>query len=128
MYATFLNIIPTCFNVLKVRFINFRSACSIAENYCLAAGAGTTDSATSPITWKLLIHLIVVFIYDAIITTADEIRCFWGRKLTGAAVLFWLNKYVGMFFFVWSLAGFFSMSDKVRVERSRFTIQTADCL
>ncbi|TBU54956.1 hypothetical protein BD310DRAFT_1031474 [Dichomitus squalens] len=46
---------------------------SITANYCWIAGS-------------------VVFFYDSLITTGEEIRCFWGRKLTGAAVLFWLNK------------------------------------
>ncbi|PIL24602.1 hypothetical protein GSI_12486 [Ganoderma sinense ZZ0214-1] len=44
----------------------------------------------------------VLVAYDALITTADEIRCFWSRKITGAAVLFWLNKYLTIAFLVLS--------------------------
>ena len=36
----------------------------------------------------------MLFLYDAIITTGEDVRCFWGRKVAGAAILFWLNKYV----------------------------------
>ncbi|TBU34124.1 hypothetical protein BD311DRAFT_747179 [Dichomitus squalens] len=45
----------------------------------------------------------VLFIYDSIITTGDEIQCFWGRKVTGAAILFWLNKYMALLYMVWDL-------------------------
>ncbi|TBU60060.1 hypothetical protein BD310DRAFT_923811 [Dichomitus squalens] len=55
----------------------------------------------------------VVFLYDSIITTGEEIRCFWGRKITGAAILFWLNKYMTMLYLVSDLATFFNLSDKV---------------
>ncbi|EJF59043.1 hypothetical protein DICSQDRAFT_42484, partial [Dichomitus squalens LYAD-421 SS1] len=49
----------------------------------------------------------VLFLYDALITTGDEIQCFWGKKLTGAAILFWLNKYITTFFMVWSITSYF---------------------
>ncbi|TBU51717.1 hypothetical protein BD310DRAFT_1003631 [Dichomitus squalens] len=53
-----------------------------------------------------------VFIFDSMITTAEELRCFWGRKITGAAILFWLNKYMTMLCLVWDLATGLSISDK----------------
>ncbi|TBU34146.1 hypothetical protein BD311DRAFT_651137, partial [Dichomitus squalens] len=53
----------------------------------------------------------VLFLYDALITTGDEIQCFWGKKLTGAAILFWLNKYITTFFMVWSITSYFKISD-----------------
>ncbi|TBU36907.1 hypothetical protein BD309DRAFT_838670, partial [Dichomitus squalens] len=56
-----------------------------------------------------------VFFYDSIITTAEEIRCFWGRKITGAAILFWLNKYMSILCLVWTFATFLNISDKVRI-------------
>ena len=62
----------------------------------------------------LLTSLIAVFLYDAVITMDEEIRCFWGRKLTGAAVLFWLNKYMTALLFAWLLAGSLAVSDQVR--------------
>ncbi|TBU52433.1 hypothetical protein BD310DRAFT_832222 [Dichomitus squalens] len=61
-----------------------------------------------------LIFSVVVFLYDSIITTGEEIRCFWGRKITGAGILFWLNKYIITLFLAWELASGQNMSDKVR--------------
>ncbi|TBU22605.1 hypothetical protein BD311DRAFT_742896 [Dichomitus squalens] len=55
----------------------------------------------------------VVFLYDSMITTGGEIRCFWGRKITGAAILFWLNKYITALYLVWELATGLSISNKV---------------
>ncbi|EJF61355.1 hypothetical protein DICSQDRAFT_60554, partial [Dichomitus squalens LYAD-421 SS1] len=60
-----------------------------------------------------LICSAVVFLYDSMITTGEEIRCFWGRKMTGAAILFWLNKYMTVLYLVWELATCFNISDKV---------------
>ncbi|TBU57744.1 hypothetical protein BD310DRAFT_928613 [Dichomitus squalens] len=47
----------------------------------------------------------VMFTYDAILTTGDDVRCFWGRRVTGAAVLFWLNKYLTILLCFWSISG-----------------------
>ncbi|TBU47615.1 hypothetical protein BD309DRAFT_987966 [Dichomitus squalens] len=62
---------------------------------------------------KELVQRCVLFLYDALITTGDEIQCFWGKKLTGAAILFWLNKYITTFFMVWSITSYFKISDVV---------------
>ncbi|EJF61393.1 hypothetical protein DICSQDRAFT_37519, partial [Dichomitus squalens LYAD-421 SS1] len=58
---------------------------SILDNYCIFAGA-------------------VVFLYDAVLTTGQEVTYFWGRRVTGATILFWLNKYMTMLYMVWNLA------------------------
>ncbi|TBU22649.1 hypothetical protein BD311DRAFT_675584, partial [Dichomitus squalens] len=50
----------------------------------------------------------VVFLYDSTITTGEEIRCFWGRKITGAAILLWLNKYMTALYLVWELASLYN--------------------
>ncbi|TBU22461.1 hypothetical protein BD311DRAFT_676052, partial [Dichomitus squalens] len=55
----------------------------------------------------------VLFCYDSLITTGDEMRYFWGRKITGAAVLYWLNKYMTLFDFTWDFRAFLKMSDSV---------------
>ena len=57
----------------------------------------------------------MAFLYDSIITTGDEIRCFWGHKVTGAAILFWLNKYASLLYFVWNLGAFMEIPEKVRI-------------
>ncbi|TBU54970.1 hypothetical protein BD310DRAFT_934764 [Dichomitus squalens] len=68
----------------------------VAQNDCFIAGA-------------------VIFLYDAILTTGEEVRCFWGRKLTGAAILFWLNKYLTILYLVWNLGTLLSISDEVGI-------------
>ena len=47
---------------------------------------------------------------------ADEIRCFWTSRITGAAVLFWLNKYLTISFLVLSQSVLYlPISKEVRV-------------
>lgn len=60
-------------------------------------------------------YLAVMFLYDSILITGDEMRCFWGRKITAATVLFWLNKYVMAFGLVWSIGTSLNISDEVCV-------------
>ena len=40
-----------------------------------------------------LMVLLVLFLYDYLITFEQEVRFIWGRKLTGANVIFILNRY-----------------------------------
>ncbi|TBU22619.1 hypothetical protein BD311DRAFT_675720 [Dichomitus squalens] len=56
---------------------------------------------------------VAVFLYDIIITTGEEIRCFWGRKVTGAAILFWMNKYMTILFLAWNFGSEFAPSNEV---------------
>ncbi|EJF60219.1 hypothetical protein DICSQDRAFT_63639 [Dichomitus squalens LYAD-421 SS1] len=56
---------------------------------------------------------VAVFLYDIIITTGEEIRCFWGRKVTGAAILFWMNKYMTILFLAWNFGSEFAPSKEV---------------
>ncbi|EJF61397.1 hypothetical protein DICSQDRAFT_45519, partial [Dichomitus squalens LYAD-421 SS1] len=54
-------------------------------------------------------------LYDTILTTGEEVRCFWGRKVTGAAILFWLNKYMTMLYLVWNLGNLLDLPNNVCV-------------
>ena len=54
--------------------------------YCEAAVCGYCVRA--------LTNLADVFIYDYVLTFAQEVQLIWGRKITGASVLFWLNRYL----------------------------------
>ena len=56
---------------------------------------------------------LAVFLYDATITTGEEIRYFWRRRVTGAAILFWLNKYMAILDSALYLATYIVSSDKV---------------
>ncbi|PIL24668.1 hypothetical protein GSI_12552 [Ganoderma sinense ZZ0214-1] len=53
----------------------------------------------------------VIVLYDFALTTGDEVRLFWNRKLTGASVLFLLNKWINVLYFLFAVVGYFKMSD-----------------
>ncbi|KAI0681955.1 hypothetical protein C8T65DRAFT_549747, partial [Cerioporus squamosus] len=36
----------------------------------------------------------VIVMYEYCITIGQEVRLFWGKKITGAAVLFFFNRYL----------------------------------
>lgn len=55
----------------------------------------------------------MLVLYEAIITTGDDIRFFWGRKLTGASLLFWLNKWLIILCYAFSLTTNLHLSDAV---------------
>ena len=46
----------------------------------------------------------MVVIYEYAITIGKETRLFWGKKVTGAAVLFFLNRYIVLGFNTYALA------------------------
>ena len=56
----------------------------------------------------------VLFLWECIITTGDEVAYFWHRKPTGAAALFFLNKYLSMGYLLMNFIGYSPMSDQVR--------------
>ncbi|TBU24418.1 hypothetical protein BD311DRAFT_857761, partial [Dichomitus squalens] len=56
----------------------------------------------------------VLFLWDAILSTKDDVHFFWRKKPTGAAVLFWLNKYLAVIYFSYALASeMFELSAEV---------------
>ncbi|KAI0696371.1 hypothetical protein C8T65DRAFT_743581 [Cerioporus squamosus] len=74
----------------------------------------------------------VLFIYDAFITFDREIACFWtAKRRLGASLLFFMNKYISMVYFVTALAQLARFpSDKncTVVLVSRIPLITADIL
>ncbi|PIL24595.1 hypothetical protein GSI_12479 [Ganoderma sinense ZZ0214-1] len=64
-----------------------------------------------------------LIIYDSIIITGQEARYFWSERLTGAAVLFYLNKYLTLLSFVYTMFGFVTVTIA-----SRVSLIVADCL
>ena len=48
-----------------------------------------------------------IFIYDYVLTFAQEVELIWGRKITGAAILFVLNRYVTL---VWAVMSCISLA------------------
>ena len=86
---------------------------SIVANNCFFAGTGWAISNRERVMVTHRFIRAVMFLYDCLITTGDEITCFWGKKLTGAAILFWVNKYINILFMVWSITSYFKISDVV---------------
>ena len=89
---------------------------SFVANYCsnAAAGASLVDPLQTP--WRTLItrfSFTVVFIYEYLITIGSETQYFWGRKKTGATVLFFLNRYASLVWYVLQFASYANMSDSV---------------
>ncbi len=52
---------------------------------------------------------IVFFIYDTFITFDRELASFWTPKQSGAALLFFANKWISMTIYVMDLVGFASL-------------------
>lgn len=52
-------------------------------------------------------------LYDYIITTEEEVRLFWGKKLTGATMLFWLNKWLVILHYTVAAVSIVKVSDAV---------------
>ena len=59
--------------------------------------------------------ILALIIYECMIITGQEAQYFWTERITGAAVLFYLNKYLTLLSFVYTTIGFIlGMSDQVR--------------
>ncbi len=58
---------------------------------------------------------IVLFLYDTVLTFDREVVYFWtAKRISGAALLFFANKWISMMYYVMLLVGFASFpSDKV---------------
>ncbi len=91
---------------------------SYTENYCDMAVAGAPVTRT-PVKSKS-IHLklflpIVLFVYDTIITFDQEVAYFWtAKRIGGASLLFFANKWISLTVYVMLLVSFASFpSDKV---------------
>ncbi|KAI0660893.1 hypothetical protein C8Q70DRAFT_1099302 [Cubamyces menziesii] len=59
--------------------------------------------------------------YEYLITLDREVALIWGRKFTGATVLFVLNRYLALFKYPIYIADLIPISDKVRVQLCNIT-------
>ncbi|KAM5536634.1 hypothetical protein V8D89_009729 [Ganoderma adspersum] len=57
--------------------------------------------------------VIALIFYECALTIKDEIQFFWWKKLTGATMLFWLNKWLIIACCAVSLATCFKTSNRV---------------
>ncbi|KAM5536607.1 hypothetical protein V8D89_009702 [Ganoderma adspersum] len=53
----------------------------------------------------------VIVLYDFALTTGDEVRLFWNRRISGSTALFMLNKWLNVLYFVCATTGYLKMSD-----------------
>ena len=54
-----------------------------------------------------------MLVYDYAITFPYEVRLFWRRKATGASLLFFANRYLTLFIYIFDMMTNVSMSDAV---------------
>ncbi len=81
---------------------------SYIGEYCNVAAAGMNTLfrlSSSPVDLSLRLA-IALFIYDVIVTFAQEVVCFWTSKRAGAALLFFVNKWISVTYYVMLLARF----------------------
>ncbi|KAI0788066.1 hypothetical protein C8Q74DRAFT_1196326, partial [Fomes fomentarius] len=52
----------------------------------------------------------VLLLYEYLITISAEVDLFWRRKWTGASVLFFLNRYVSLLYFLFNTTDIFGTS------------------
>ena len=65
---------------------------------------------------RVLRYLTAFIVWEHLITLDQEIRYFWRRKFTGAAVLFMLNRYIVLVLYALNVsAEFISFTDEVRL-------------
>lgn len=71
--------------------------------------------AGRPVHTHAFSHVLVLFIYEALVTFDREVACFWtGTKRTGGSLLFLANKWISLTIYALSLVVFASfVSDKV---------------
>ncbi|KAH9939063.1 uncharacterized protein BXZ73DRAFT_44259 [Epithele typhae] len=51
--------------------------------------------------------------YDYTITFSQEVDLFWRRRINGASILFFVNRYVALVVYIINIASFAPMTDKV---------------
>ena len=83
-------------------------------------GTSCRSYSTSSSTDLLVSEALVFFEYS--LTISDEIRLFWGKKATGAVVLFLANRYLTLAYMAFEIAWTYTepivQSGKVRAERA----------
>ena len=71
-------------------------------------------------------------VYEYLVTFSNEVQLFWGRDITGASILFFINRYMMLFYAIFSLptGGLLAGTKTVSldVEIFGFHSQTQRCL
>ena len=54
-----------------------------------------------------------MLIYDHVVTVTYEVRLFWRKQTTSATLLFFANRYLALFTYIFDISTNVSMSDAV---------------
>ncbi len=86
-------------------------------NYCGLAGFGALFLVRVAIHLRLSCPIILVLIlHDYLVTFRQEVNMFWTRKLNGAAILFYMNRYAFITVYaIYQLSTYAPISDEVRL-------------
>ena len=74
-----------------------------------------TEYALPPLPTSALADAIPAFlVFDHVITLGQEANLFWSRRLTGASVVFLLNRYIAILNFILAMCEYAPTTDFVR--------------
>lgn len=84
-------------------------------NYCGLAGFGAILSVPLLALRFSCLSTLVLILHDYLVTFRQEVNMFWTRKLNGAAILFYLNRYAFITVYaIYQLTTYAPISDEVR--------------
>ena len=85
-------------------------------NYCGIAGFGALLSLLLLALCFSRSSALVLILHDYLVTFRQEVNMFWTRKLNGAAILFYLNRYTFITVYaIYQLSTYAPISDEVRL-------------
>ena len=63
-----------------------------------------------------------LIIYEFLITLDTEVRLFWGREITGASVVFFVNRYMMLVYAVFSMWEYSPLATSASVRQNTFQL------
>ncbi|KAM5541401.1 hypothetical protein V8D89_004955 [Ganoderma adspersum] len=64
---------------------------------------------------QVLLSAITLVIYEYLVTFTTEVQLFWARELTGASILFFINRYLMLLYIMAELWGYSPLTATVSV-------------
>ncbi|TBU28823.1 hypothetical protein BD309DRAFT_861308 [Dichomitus squalens] len=61
---------------------------------------------------RIQVAVVCLFVYEYIITFGYEAKYFWGRKINGAAILLYLNRYISLLLYLLDMLSAITLSDE----------------
>ena len=84
------------------------SSYRVAANSCTFANTGVEGTCFR--TGRVLTYFPVVCLYEFLALFPDEVRLFWSGRVTGAIVLFLVNRYSALLINLYTFAAFLPIS------------------